>query len=94
MMHAVWYMTLVHDFEMHSSFITLIDYCQWIYCIQQILNHFLWIQQNSVNHDKIQEQFGYQRHSISDNRYIPWCSGKKEFSTICRLVSVLSGEWQ
>ena len=26
---------------------------------------------NSVNRDQIQEQYGYQRYSISDNRYIP-----------------------
>ena len=50
---------------------------------------------NSVNHDKIQEQYGYQRHSTSDNSYIPWCSGKEEFSTtFCRLVSIQSSEWQ
>ena len=35
---------------------------------------------NSVNPDKIQDQFGYERHSISDNNYNPWGSGKKEFS--------------
>ena len=34
---------------------------------------------NSVNHDQIQEQYGYQRHSISDNRYITWYSSKKNF---------------
>ena len=33
--------------------------------------------------------------SISDNRYIPWCNGKKEFSTaIWSLESVQSGELQ
>ena len=47
-----------------------------------------------MNHDKIQEQYGYQRHSISDNRYIPLCSGKNEYSTtFCKLVSIQSGEW-
>ena len=34
---------------------------------------------NSVNHDKTQGQYGYYRHSISDNRYIPCYSGKKNF---------------
>ena len=43
---------------------------------------------NSVNHDKIHEQYGYQKHSTADNRYIPWCSGKKISPTICRLVSI------
>ena len=36
---------------------------------------------NSVNHDKIQDQYGYQRHSTCNNSYIPWCSGGKEFFT-------------
>ena len=50
---------------------------------------------NSVNHDKIQDQYGYQKQSTSDNTYIPSFSGKKEFSTTtCRLVSVKSGDWQ
>ena len=49
----------------------------------------------SLSHDIIQEQYGYQRHSISDNRYITYYSGKKEFSTtICRLISVQNDEWQ
>ena len=36
---------------------------------------------NSLNHDKIQDQYGYQRHSteISNNRYLTWFSGKKIF---------------
>ena len=45
---------------------------------------------NSVNHDKIQEQYGCQRHSISVNRYISRCSGKKEFSSTIYLVRVVS----
>ena len=45
---------------------------------------------NSVNHDKIQEQYGYQRYSISENRYIFWYSSKDEISTtICGICS----EW-
>ena len=41
-----------------------------------------WLSLNSVNlanQDKIQKWYSYQRHSISDNRYIPRCSGKKIF---------------
>ena len=34
---------------------------------------------NSMNHDQIQELYVYQRHSISDNRYIPWYSSNKYF---------------
>ena len=33
-----------------------------------------WLSLNSVNHDQIQEQYGYQRYFISHNRYIPWYS--------------------
>ena len=38
-----------------------------------------WLSANSVNHDQIQEQYGYQRHSISDNRYSPWYSSNKYY---------------
>ena len=53
-----------------------------------------WLSLNSVNHDQIQEQYGYQRHSISDNRYIPWYSSKKNFpllSVVWYLFRVMSG---
>ena len=32
---------------------------------------------NSVNRVKIQKWYGYQSNFMSDNRYIPRCSGKK-----------------
>ena len=68
-----------------------------------VIYQFIWVfpkwlsvnSANSVNYDQIQGQYGYQRHSILDNRYITCCSGKREFSiTIYRLVTVQSGEWQ
>ena len=48
---------------------------------------------NSVNQDKIQKWYGYQRHSTSDNRYIPRGSGKKDISiSVFGMVSIHSGE--
>ena len=47
-----------------------------------------------MNHDKIQDQYGYQRHSTFDNSYIPWCSGKKNFPLLSvdkYLFRVVSG---
>ena len=50
---------------------------------------------NSVNHDKIQEQYGYTRYSLSVNRYIPWCIGEKNFPLLSvgwYLFRVVSGD--
>ena len=63
--------------------------------IKFFLNGFLWIQRIQWIMTKSKSSMVYQRHSTSDNSYIPWFSVKTEFSTTtCRLVSVLNGDWQ
>ena len=50
---------------------------------------------NPVIQSKIHKKYGYQRYSISDNRYISKCNGKKEISsTTSGLVSVWYSKWQ
>ena len=63
--------------------------CIWVFPKWLSLNSA-----NSVNRDQIQEQYGYQRHSISDNRYTPWYSSKKNFPLLFvgwYLLRVVSG---
>ena len=56
------------------------------------LTSFYWIQWILT---LFQKWYGYQRCTISYNRYIPWCGSIKEiFITISGLVSVQCGEWQ